>query len=98
MRAFSGSNHAVDLVASLSRTIFIVFLNSSRVFACSKKRRICKACDFGSEFIEMKSCCEHLRGLRHKLHMFRIPVEHPFCMFGDCKSAMSNSSKPHSTL
>ena len=41
----------------------------------------------------MKCCCENLVGLRHKLRMFVIIVEHPAYVFGDNQSISSSSSK-----
>ena len=46
----------------------------------------------------MKSFCECLRGLRRKLLMFGIPVEHPEHVFRDNQYILCNSQKPHSVL
>ena len=98
MRDFVDSDHTGDLVTRRSRTGFIVFLNIAPIFVYSKKQGICETSSFRSEFIKMKSCCEYLRGLRYKLRMMGIPVEHSAYVFGDNKSVLSNSSKPHSVL
>ena len=98
MRAFVDSDHAGDSVTRRSRTGFMVFLNSAPIFVYSKKQGSCETSSFGSEFIAMKSCCEYIRGLRYKLRMMGIPVEHPAYVFGDNQSVLSNTSKPHSTL
>ena len=76
MRAFVDSDHAGDSITRRSRTGFIVFLNNAPIFVHSKKQGSCETSSFGSEFIAMKSCCEHLGGLRYKLRMFGIPVEY----------------------
>ena len=98
MRAFVASDNAADSVTCRSRTGFIVFLNNGPIFVSSKKEGSCETSSFGSEFNAMKSCCECIRGLRYKLRMFGIPVEHPVYAFGDKQSVLSNTSKPHSVL
>ena len=98
MRAFVDSDHAVDLVTQRSRTGFIIYLNSAPIYWFSKKQTSVETSSFGSEFIAMKQCCEYVRGLRYKLRMMGIPVEGPTYVFGDNKSVLVNSSKPHSQL
>ena len=98
MRVFVDSDHDADSIARRSRTRFVLFLNNAHMFVCSKKQGSFETSSFGSEFIEMKSCCECLRGLRCKLRMLGIPVKHPACVFGDNQSVLSSSSKPHSFL
>jgi len=46
----------------------------------------------------MKTCCEYIRGLKYKLRMMGIPVNLPTFIFGDNRSVLINSSKPHSSL
>ena len=58
MRDFVDSDNAKDSVNRRSRTGFIVLLKNAPVFDCSKKQESCETSSFGSEFIEMKSCCE----------------------------------------
>ena len=98
MRAFVDSDHAGDIVTRRSRTCFMIFLNSSLIYWYSKKQGSCETSSFGSEFIAMKSCCEYVRGLRYKLRMMGIPVEFPTFTFGDNRSVLVNSAKPHSSL
>ena len=95
MRAFFYSYHAGDLVTSRSRTGCVVFINNDPIFFYSKKQVSCETSSFGSEFVAMKSFCEHLRSLRHKLCVFGITVEHPAYVFGNYQSALSNSLDPH---
>ena len=46
----------------------------------------------------MKACCEYLRGLRYKLRMMGIPVEHCCFIYGDNKSVLNNTTAPESTI
>ena len=98
MRSFVDSDHAGDMITRRSRTGFIIFLNSSPIFWYSKKQTSIETSSFGSEFIAMKQCCEHVRGLRYKLRMMGIPVDMPTYIFGDNQSVLANTSHPHSTL
>ncbi len=78
----------------------MVFQNKAPIYWYSKKQGSCETSSFGSEFIAIKSCCEYILGLRYKLRMMGIPVEHPTYIFGDNQqSVLSNTStKLHSTL
>ena len=60
IRSFVNSDHASHLVTRLSRIGFIFFLNSSPMFAYSKKQKSCKMSKFSSEFTVIKHYCEHL--------------------------------------
>ena len=55
IRDFVDSDHAGDLVSRLSRTSFIVFLESTPIFVYSKKQGSFETSSFGSEFVAMKS-------------------------------------------
>ena len=98
MRAFVDSDHSGDSVTRRARTGFIVFLKSAPIFIYSKKQGSCETSIFGSGFVAIKSCCEHLRSILYELRMFGIPVDHLAYAFGDNQSMSSNSSKPHSCL
>jgi len=98
MRAFVDSDRAGDTITRRSRTGLMIFLNSAPTYWFSKKQASCETSKFGSEFIAMKLCCEYIRGLRYKLRMMGIPIEKPTFIFGDNRSVLVNSSKPHSSL
>jgi len=98
MRAFVDSDHTGDHITRRSRTGFMIFLNCAPIYWYSKKQTSCKTSSFGAEFIAMKTCCEYIRGLRYKLRMMGIPVNLPTFVFGDNRSVLINSLKPHSSL
>ena len=66
-RAKVDTDHAADAITRRSRTGFIVCANYTPMFWCSKKQNSVESSSFGSEFMEMKVCCECLRGHRHRL-------------------------------
>lgn len=98
IRAFVDADHAGDKVTRRSRTGFVVFVNSAPVMWISKKQAGVETSTFGSEFLAMKACCEYLRGLRYKLRMMGIPLEHCCFVYGDNKSVLCNTKMPDSTL
>ena len=46
----------------------------------------------------MKQCCEYLKGLRYKVRMMGILIEHCCFITGDNKSVLYNTTLPDSTL
>jgi hypothetical protein len=46
----------------------------------------------------MKHCCKYLCGLRYKIRMMGIPLEHCCFIYGDNKSVLFNTTIPDSTL
>ena len=53
---------------------------------------------FGSDFIALRTCVEHIIALRLKLRMFGIPIDGESRILNDNKSVMGSSSKLKSTL
>ena len=99
MRAFVDSDHAGDIVTRISRTGFIIYLNSAPICWYSKKQTSIETSSFGAQFIAMKLCCEHIKGLRYKLRMMGIAVDLPsFVLEMTLKqdSALDNKSKRQS--
>ena len=63
MHAKVDADHASNTVTRRSRMGFLIYLNSSLIYWCSKKQTSVESSSFGSEFIAMKQCCEYLCGL-----------------------------------
>ena len=98
MRAKVDADHTADTVTRRSRTGFLVYLNSGRVYWWTKKQTGIESSSFGSEFIAMKQCCKFIRGLRYKLRMMGIPVVGPAYIYGDNQSVLANTTIPDSAL
>ena len=92
------SDHGGDQVTRRSRTGFLVFLNSSLIYWCSKKQTTIETSSFGSEFMALKHATEYVRGFRYKLRAMGIPVTQPAYVYGDNKSVLANSTVPESQL
>lgn len=98
IRGFVDADHAGDQISRRSRTGFIVFVNMAPIHWISKKQASVETSTFGSEFLAMKHCCEYLKGLRYKIRMMGIPLEHCCFIYGDNKSVLYNTTLPDSTL
>jgi len=92
------ADHTGDRLTRISRTGFVVKLNSAPIYWMSKKQTSVETSSFGSEFIALKTACEYLRGLRFKLRIMGIPVGEPCFVLGDNQSVLSNVSVPESNL
>ena len=46
----------------------------------------------------MRHDCEYIRGLRHKIRMMAIPIEHSGYVYGDNKSVLYNTTLSDSTI
>lgn len=98
VRANVDADHATDTTTRMSRTGFLVYVNSALIYWFSKKQTSVESSSFGSEFCAMKLCCEYIRGLRYKLRMMGIPVLGPAFIYGDNQSVLNNTSIPDSQL
>ena len=98
MRAKVNPDHAGDTITRQSWTGFIVYLNSAPMYWMSKKETSIETSLFGSKFIAMKQCCEHIHGLRYKLQMMGIPCERPAYIYGYNQLVLTNQTIPDSTL
>ena len=98
MMVYVDGDHAGDTVTRISRTGFVIFLNSAPIYWSSKKQTSCKTSSFGSEFCAMKQATCHLRGLCYKLRMMGIPVDEPTFVYGDNQSVLEKKTMPGSTL
>ena len=98
IRCFVDADHAGNKVTRRSRTGFIIFVNMAPIHWVSKKQNSVETSTFGSEFLAMKHSCEYLKGLRYKIRMMGIPLEHCCFIYGDNKSVLYNTTLPDSVL
>ena len=97
MREFVDSDHAGELTTRQSQTGFVIFLNSALIYWFSKRQTSVEMSSFGSKFIAMKQCCEHVRGLCYKLRMMGIPIHLPTYILGYNQYILCKNSNPHSS-
>jgi hypothetical protein len=92
------SDHAGEKRTRRSRTGFFIYINMACIDWVSKRQSTIETSIFGAEFVAMKHGMEKLRGLRYKLRMMGVPIDGPSLIYGDNKSAITNSSRPESVL
>ena len=63
----------------------------------SKKQPTIETSLFGPEFVAMKHGVEKLWGLRYKCRIMGIPLSGASYIYGNNKSAITNSTRPEST-
>ena len=98
LRMMVDSDHAGDKATRRSRSGILIFMNNALIDWLSKRQPTIETSVFGAEFVAMKLGIERLRGIRYKLRMMGIPITGPSYIYGDNKSAITNSTTPESTL
>ena len=98
IRMWVDSDHAGEKRTRRSRTGFFIYINLACIDWVSKRQSTIETSVFGAEFVAMKHGIEKLRGLRYKLRMMGVPIDGPSLIYGDYKSAITNSSRPESVL
>jgi hypothetical protein len=98
LRMMVDSDHAGDKTRRRSRSGILIFLNMALIDWLSKRQPTIETSVFGAEFVAMRLGIERLCGIRYKLRMMGIPLTGPSYIYGDNKSAITNSTKPESTL
>ena len=82
-RVYFDAEHSEDTGTRISRSGYIVFLNSAPIYWLSKNQTSCETSTFGSEFVALKQATEYTCGLHYKMRMFGIPVTEPALVYGD---------------
>mgnify|MGYP000306262750 CR=1 FL=1 len=99
IRMWVDSDHAGEKRTRRSRTGFFIYINMACIDWVSKRQSTIETSVFGAEFVAMKHGMEKLRGLRYKLRMMGMPIDHgQSLVYGNNKSAITNSSRPESVL
>ena len=96
--AFVDASHASDKKTRIFHTGYVIFVNRSPIIFYSKIKSTVKSSTISSEFIAMKTCTEHIIGLRFKLQIFVINIDGPAITLNYNESAVNNISKIKSTL
>ena len=90
--------HASDKMTRHSHTGYIIFVNRAPIICYSKRQTTVESSTFSSEYIALKTCVEHIIGIRFKLMMFGIPIDGEARILNDNKSVVDSSSKLEHTL
>ncbi|KAL7457926.1 hypothetical protein ACHAXS_000413 [Conticribra weissflogii] len=95
---FVDSDHAGDQRTLMSRSGFLIYLNTALISWYSKQQSTIEMCTFDAEFVAMKKCVEALRRICYTLCMMGIPIDGATRIYGDSLSVINNTSKPESIL
>jgi len=98
MTAYVDASHAANKKTRRSHTGYLIFVNRAPIIWYSKRQSTVESSTFGSEFIAMKTCVEHIMALRYKLRMFGVPILDETRVFCDNQSVVNNSSRVDSVL
>ena len=98
MTAFVDASHANDKKTRRSHTGYIMSVNRAPIIWYSKIQETVESSTFGSEFIALKKCVEHIIALRFKLRTFGITIDGESRTLNESKSVVDSSSKSESTL
>ena len=98
LRMMVDSDHAGSKTTRRSRSGILIFINMSLIDWLSKRQSTIKTSVFGAELVAMKLGIERLRGICYKLRMMDVPLTGPSYVYGDNKSAITNSSTPELTF
>ena len=96
--AFCDASHAQNLATRRSHIGCIMFVQRAPIIWHSKRTQTVESSTFGSEFIALRTCVEHLRALRCKLRMFGVDIDGQSRIHGDQSGMVKNCSLFESTL
>ena len=74
------------------------FVNQMPIDWYSKKQATVETATYGSEFVAARTCVDQVVDLRLMLRYLGVPVRDMSYMFGDNKSVVDSSTKPHAKL
>ena len=96
--AFCDASHAQNLATRRSHIGYVIFVQRAPIIWYSKRTQTVESSTFGSEFIALRTCTEHLRALRYKLRMFGVEIDGQSKIYGDQTGVVKNCSLFESTL
>ena len=95
---FLDANLLHDLITGRSVTAVLHFFNLTPGDWYSKRQATVENATYGSEFAAAKTATEQIIDIRQTLRYLGVPIKSKAYMFGDNKSAVTNSTAPHSLL
>ncbi len=86
------------MLTGRSVTGILHILNQTPIDSNSKRQGTVETATYGSEFVAARTCAEQIMDLRHALRYLGVPLCGKRYMFGDKKSVVNSSTRPHSSL
>ena len=87
-----------DMVTGRSVTGILHLINQTPFEWYSKKQGTVETATYGSEFVAARIATEQIMANRQYLRYLGVPIREKTVMFGDNKSVVDSSAKPHAVL
>ena len=87
-----------DMLTGHTLTGILHFMNKTPINWYSKRQATIETATYGSKFVAAHTCVDQVVDLRLTLHYLGVPIREKSYMFGDNKSVVESSAKPHSKL
>jgi hypothetical protein len=87
-----------DIITGRSVTGILHLANQTPVDWYSKKQASVETATYGSEFVAARTCVEQVMDLRSTLRYLGVPIRTKSYMFGDNKTVVESSTRPHAKL
>jgi hypothetical protein len=95
---FVDANLFHDMITGRSVTGILHFMNKTPIDWYSKKQATVETATYGSEFVAARTCVEQVIDLRLTLRYLGVPIRDKSYMFGDNKTVVESSVRPHAKL
>jgi hypothetical protein len=87
-----------DVITGRSVTGILHLVNKTPIDWYSKKQATVETATYGSEFVAARTCVEQVMDLRLTLRYLGVPIRSRSYMFGDNKTVVESSIRPHAKL
>ena len=87
-----------NMLTGCSITGILHFMNKTPIDWYSKKQATVETVMYSSKFVVAHTCVDQVMDLRLTLQYPSVPIREKSYMFGDNKSVVDSSAKPHSKL
>ena len=87
-----------NMITGRAVTGVLHFINQFPFEWYSKKQGTVETATYGAEFVAARIATDQIQANRLMLRYLGVPIKHSTYMFGDNKSVVDSSTKPHATL
>jgi hypothetical protein len=87
-----------DVITGRSVTGILHLVNKTPIDWYSKKQATVETATYGSEYVAARTCVEQVMDLRLTLRYLGVPIREKSYMFGDNKTVVESSIRPHAKL
>ena len=98
LTTYVDADHARDMVTRRSVTGLIMLFNNTPILWLSKRQKTVETSTYGSELIAARIAVDMMIGMRYKLRVLGVKLEHTSVMVGDNMSVVLNTTLPSSSL